>query len=63
MKTIKRLKWEKKLTAKELKHVRDNCGGRLSTFKETRIKQKAGTDECWDCRHIARKLGLEVNHG
>jgi ssDNA-binding Zn-finger/Zn-ribbon topoisomerase 1 len=59
MKTIKRLKWEKKLTARELKHVRENCGKTLFSFKETRRQQKAGADACFDCRFIARKLGLE----
>jgi hypothetical protein len=57
--TIKRLKWEKKLTAKELKHVREWGGKTLAGFKETRRLQKNGADACWDCRHIARKLGLE----
>ena len=72
MKTIKRLKWEKKLTVKELQHVREWGGKSLRGFIENRavqaklkaedeIRFPGGNNEpCWECKIIARKLGLEV---
>jgi len=72
MKTIKRLRWEKKLTAEEVRHVREWCGGSLRSFtnhaarlKEERKALRSGDplfvrEPCWECLKIARKLGLEV---
>jgi hypothetical protein len=67
MKIVKRLKWEKKLTAKEVRHVRELCGGSLRSFTEqadrlaNMRRELAYTSEpCWECRTIAIKLGLEV---
>lgn len=52
-------KWKKKLTAKERAHVDEWGGKTLAGFRETRRRQRIGTDTCFDCRIIARKLGLE----
>ena len=66
MKTIKRLKWEKKLTAAEVRHVREECGGSLRSFKDQaaflakKRKEFPEIEPCWTCKFIARKLGLEV---
>lgn len=62
-------KWMKKLTAKELQHLAEmSASGRptLASLKANRahqqkMKQDApeSQEPCWDCRHIAHKLGLE----
>ena len=62
--------WQSKLTKKELQHVREWGGRTLAGFKHNRavqLEMKArdeangfrNTEPCWDCRTIARKLGLE----
>lgn len=62
----KKLKgWKGKLTKAELQHVKEttvNCT--LKEFIENRHAQKTmatkSTPEvCWECRMIAKKLGLE----
>jgi len=60
------MKWQDKITKKELKHLRD-CGMKtLKQAKETFAYQKALRDKfpksepCWDCKCIARKLGFDV---
>ena len=59
-------KWQKKLTRNELCHVKEWCGGTLAGIKRTRRHQKADEDlfpekmmPCWDCKQIAKKLGIE----
>ena len=57
--------WKGKLTKKELAHIAettDNC--LLREFKANRTqhlawKEDDGKEPCFDCRHIAVKLGLE----
>jgi hypothetical protein len=62
-----KMKWQKRITKKELKHVKEMCGGTLQAFKQTREQQRKDKarnpdiEPCWDCRRIARKLGLEGN--
>jgi hypothetical protein len=60
-------KWHKKLTMKEIRHVNEFCGGTLQGIKNTRegqrlarIKSPTAAEPCWDCRMIARKLGIET---
>jgi len=53
------MKWQKKLTKKELNHVKEFCGGTLTTFKQTRELQTKEPEACWECRFIAVKLGIE----
>jgi len=55
------MKWQKKLTKAELKHVKDstvNCT--LKGLKRNREFQKRQTpDACYECKAIASKLGIE----
>ena len=60
------MKWQKKLTKKELAHVKEWCGGTLASFKRNRKEQHEQEAEhpisfmpCFDCKMIARKLGIE----
>lgn len=58
---MKRKGWKSKLTKKELQHVKDttsNC--LLSQFRINIEGQKGGGIVCFECRSIARKLGIEV---
>lgn len=58
------MKWQEKLTRDELKHMRDMGDRTLSEFRETRKLQLAleaehpKTIACFECRHIAKKLGI-----
>ncbi len=59
------MKWQDKLTKKELRHLRvdANCTT-LAAVKRTVEKHEEwrkdfpGTEPCWDCKEIGRKLGL-----
>lgn len=64
------MRWQDKLTKKELAHVREWGGKTLAGFKGIRkvhrvIRdryKRAGlgfTEPCWICRRIAEKLGIE----
>jgi hypothetical protein len=62
-------KWQKPLTKKEIAHIQTVAACRsLKQFKrnvegqnEMRLKTPGASNEpCWECRTIARKLGLEV---
>jgi hypothetical protein len=58
------MKWQKKLTKKELRHVKEWCGGTLAGLKSTREHQKLMAEQgkalpCFECQSIAQKLGLE----
>ncbi len=60
------MRWQNKLTKKELKHVREWVGNTLTAFKaqvkflaETRKNRDNDYSEpCYVCRSVARKLGL-----
>jgi len=61
------MRWQKKLNKKELAHVRKRCRGTLAGLKRAREFQKEKKEKfpemsepCWECRMIARKLGLET---
>ena len=70
---MKRKSWKDKLTEHELKHVRETTDtGALYQFKENREHQRAlvkahkekfpdfpYSEACYECRHIALKLGIE----
>ncbi len=60
------MKWQKKLTKKELKHIKettDSCT--LREFKinrRTQIKmdkKSPGLESCLDCKFIAKKLEVD----
>jgi hypothetical protein len=55
------MKWQKKLTKKELKHLQEVHVTTLRAFVQLRKDQNAQVwkDPCFDCRHIAIKLGIE----
>jgi len=57
-------KWMKKLTKKELHHMHVTQSNRqtptLAGFKRNRQHQIKENIECFECRHIALKLGLEA---
>jgi hypothetical protein len=55
-----------KLTKKELVHVIENClvNDPLQSLIETRAAQEemgkeTSAEPCWECKRIAKKLGLE----
>ena len=57
----------KDLTEKEKKHLQEMDITTLTEFKlvaqtqkEMRDSQSMGSEPCWDCRAIAKKLGLPV---
>jgi hypothetical protein len=58
-------KWQKGLTKKERDHIKEWGGRTLNGFKQNRESQKPmetgipGSWPCFECREIARKLGLE----
>lgn len=53
--------WKKKLTKKELLHVKETCNRiTLGAIKRNLSWQKESEIKCWDCRAIARKLGIEL---
>lgn len=67
----KRKTWRSKLTKKELKHLKEDAfesGTRLTlavlerTFRvhADMRKQNPGSEPCWTCKAVARKLGFKV---
>lgn len=54
-------KWQRKLNAAERKHLRETCDRvTLKAFKKNFEGQQQEGIVCWDCRSIARKLGIEI---
>ena len=57
------MRWQDKLTKKELKHIKETTTTpTLAHFKTNRKHHNAepgGKEPCYECRHIAIKLGLE----
>ncbi len=58
--------WRDKLTKKELKHLKEAGITTLTMLKTSREEQRKWAAEhpdfpepCFDCRHIALKLGIE----
>ncbi len=62
------MRWDEKVTKAERVHVRKIAGCfSLEAFKKSAAKQremrkvsKSGLEPCWECKSIARKLGLPV---
>lgn len=61
------MRWQDKLTKKELKHVRKYVGNTLTAFKtqakevtEDRNLGNGFTGPCGVCKSVAKKLGLRV---
>ena len=64
---MKRKTWRSKLTKAEVKHMKDtaNCTTLAGLDRNFKAQAKMridfpGTEPCWDCKNIARKLGFEV---
>jgi len=65
------MKWQKKLTKKQLAHMHETGATTLAAFKRNRefhhaeaVRLKAedwpmSTEVCFDCRQIAVRLGME----
>lgn len=57
------MNWQKKLNKTELKHLNKDAGCKtLADFKANRESQKKldpAREVCFDCKTIARKLGIE----
>jgi len=54
----------KKLTKKERKHLSDNGIWCIEVLQRTinrqaQMREESGIEPCWDCRFIAKKLGIE----
>ena len=65
------MKWQKKITKKEMKHLKKWCTGNVTltgisrTFAaqaKTRAENNndPALEPCWECKWIANKLGFEV---
>jgi hypothetical protein len=58
-------KWARALTMKEIHHIADTTATcTLAQYKANRVAHKKmefdnGIEPCFECRHIAIKLGLE----
>jgi len=59
------MKWQDKLTKKELKHLKEdaNCTTlrqikKTIEFQENLRKEKPAFDPCWECFSIGKKLGF-----
>jgi hypothetical protein len=53
---MKKPKWARKLTKKDLQHVAD--AGPTGRPSLRVAKLNANNPHCFDCRHLARKAGL-----
>ena len=65
------MRWQDKLTPEEFKHVKQYSGRTLKAFKENRKVQlkmvadfeessgRKGSEPCFQCKIIARKLGID----
>jgi len=73
MKIRRTAKWHKRITLKQLKHIKENTDGTLAGVKKVLAYQKEKRDDairandypgitepCWECKEIARRLGEPV---
>ncbi len=54
------MRWQKKLTKKELLHLRETGATTLEQVRENVLFQAQNRFPCWECVEIGRKLGIEV---
>jgi hypothetical protein len=53
------MKWQRKLTKKEIGHIKETTNRpTLEQFKRNFEHQQGSQFPCWECRAIARKLGI-----
>lgn len=63
---MKRKTWKSKLTAKERKHLQEVAGvktmadAKRNFVAQAEMRQTSSIEPCFECKHIARKLGLLV---
>jgi len=63
-----KMKWQNKLNKTQLQHVREYCGGTLTSFKICRLNQIEKNivygprieELCSECQYISIRLGLEI---
>ena len=54
------MKWQNKLTKKELKHFKEDAGCRtLTQFRNSRLAQIKHEIHCFECERISKKLAIE----
>jgi len=54
------MQWRKKLTEKELQHLRETGATTLEQVRENVLYQSINRFPCWECVKIGRKLGISV---
>ena len=54
------VQWQKKLTKKELQHLRDTGANTLADVRENVLYQAKNRFPCWECVGIGRKLDISV---
>lgn len=54
------MRWQKKLTKTELKHLRETGARTLKQVRENVEHQDNMAFPCWDCVAIGRKLGMGI---
>ena len=54
------MRWQQKLTKKELRHLREANCTTLEDVKRNVAYQSQMLFPCWECVEIGRKLGISV---
>ena len=54
------MRWQQKLTRKELQHLRETNCTTLEDVKRNVAYQSQNHFPCWECVEIGRKLGINV---
>lgn len=52
--------WRKKLTKKELRHIRQSGATSFEDVRRNVLYQAQMRFPCWQCVEIGRKLGIDV---
>ncbi len=54
------MRWQQKLTKKELQHLRETGATTLEQVRANIRYQSTNRFPCWECVEIGRKLGISV---
>lgn len=54
------MRWQQKLTKKQLRHVRESGATSLEGVRRNVLHQAEMQFPCWECVEIGRKLDIEV---
>lgn len=57
---MKLTKWQKKLTAAQRKHAKEQGGTSLAGVRRNVEFQAGMACPCWECVEIGRRLGIDV---